>query len=486
MKIYQTINLLVFILLLPRLVFALGCTDNYLYPNTCTIIHVSVNTVGQATDFYSKVFESVDCGRITVNTKGSNNSINRPATRYYFNIYRWTGTNWTIQSQNYWYVQDVDQASAFAMLGDKYYLDTYANNPNVVYPDGLPNCGGPSCNTKTGEKNYKLEVHDSGSPPSTDTLSCYEDCETTPKSLWTDCIDDSCVTSMEYTFTGQICNGQSSIDGVGPTPPERCTTQLEQKIAECGGSLNVQYFDFENCTGTCVPDPCHDKWLALVDKCGGIMAVSNWNSETCEGICASDPLANTDILQLPRPPDEIATTTKKNPDGSKEVTQTVTNNITDGSTQTITTTTYYDSNNVQIGESTTTTSTRSGGGGDSSDEEGEEPNYPVPDSWYEPTYNISDGLINAINYQDVLNAVGSFQDTIVFQIPNLLIDTLKLVSGSSCSYPPAISIDLFGKFSSKNVSIDLSQVDTIVDIMKFFFAILIVIGTCRLVMQIFE
>lgn len=333
-----------------------------------------------------------------------------------------------------------------------------------------------SCSNKAGQINYKLQTYNESSPPSPN-LSCYEGCQTSPEILWDDCINGGCVASIKYTYTGQSCNGETEVDNLMPGPaPDRCTDQLEAKIAQCGGSMNVMSFDFETCTGVCAPDPCHDKWNELVTRCGGLMAVSNWDASTCSGSCAADPVPDIQTPESEAVPVNIKSDKTTNPDGTSQVTQSTTYNV-DGTTYTNTTTTTYDSENNITGTSVSTSS---------SPQENLEPSYPVPESWYTPVYNISEGLVNALEYQQVFDAIGSFQETILFQAPNLILDAVKLVSGSTCVFPPVISIDLFGRFSSKNVTIDLSQVDTIVDIMKFFFSIMIIICTGRLIMQIFD
>lgn len=353
-----------------------------------------------------------------------------------------------------------------------------------------PSCSGP-CEAKTGQSVYDLKSNISESSP-LPALSCNDGCQVTSEIAWTQCINDNidCLSSVKYTYNGNSCSqGDPTLnEGLTPDPPNNCQFEIADKIAECGGSLNISSYDFQTCTGVCVPDPCHDKWLALVNKCGGVMGVSNWNAETCTGICSSDPLPNNDVLQPPdspdaQSPDAIQTTTKTNLDGSKEVIQTVTNNITDGSTQTTTTTTYYDSSNVQTGQSKVTVSTPAGINPSTGEQE---PNYPVPDSWYTPSYDTSGGLISSINFQQVSNATSAFKETAPYQITNLITQCLEHVEGHDCTYPPRLNIDLFGSLSSREVNIDLSAFSTVVNIIKFFFAILCLVGTGKLVMNLFE
>lgn len=350
-------------------------------------------------------------------------------------------------------------------------------------PSGTPCISNP-CSDKAGQKNYKLEVHDAASLPPVDSLSCYQGCQTQPAISWTNCIIEPCVSSIEYTYTGQSCNGESTVDGLSPGPKDQCTTQLEQKIADCGGSLNVQSFNFETCTGVCVPDPCHDKWLALVAKCGGIMAVSNWNSETCSGVCANDPIVNpvpvdSENPVIPRPPETINTTTKINTDGSKEVTQSVTNTNTDGTSVTTNTTTYYNSSNEQTSTTTTTSSV-------ASNSPSAEPNFPVPESWYTPKNDLTKPLAQSVNYQQITSASAAWKETAPYQITSLVLNCLGYVSGSGCTYPPTLNIDLLSRFTSQPVKVDLSPFSSVVTIMKFFFSLLCLVATGKLVMNLFS
>ena len=236
---------------------------------------------------------------------------------------------------------------------------TFVSDPSVTvaYPtvDKDVCAPPPACAITQGQVNYKLEVTGEGVTPPT-AVSCYENCQTQPEILWSDCMAGQCVHSVKYTGNGQACSGQNVVSALTPGAPDRCTAQLEAKIAECGGSMNVVSYDFTNCTGVCAPDPCHDKWLETVTRCGGIMAISSWDATTCSGTCANDPLpdpTNPDGTELPK---EVETKTEVKPDGSKDVTQTSTYQEGDTWYQEATTT-HYNAEGDVTGSSTSTTVT---------------------------------------------------------------------------------------------------------------------------------
>ncbi|ADW16587.1 hypothetical protein Despr_0405 [Desulfobulbus propionicus DSM 2032] len=115
-----------------------------------------------------------------------------------------------------------------------------------------------------------------------------------------------------------------------------------------------------------------------------------------------------------------------------------------------------------------------------------EPNYPVPTSWYTPTCDLSDGLSSCINYEQILNASVAFQETALYQLPNLLLDCLGYVEGSGCEYPPKITVDLSSRFITDPMVLDMAPFDSVVKVMNFFFAILCIIGTGKAVMVLFS
>lgn len=221
------------------------------------------------------------------------------------------------------------------------------NSGYMVCPD--------PCVEKQGQSNYNLEAHIQSSKPSTEN-KCYENCQQSTEILWEDCINDSCVSSMKFTYTGAKCSTEPVLSDVDGTPPNRCNDELDAKIAACGGSLNVQSFDFESCTGVCAPDDCHSAWTAKIQQCGGIMAVSTWDSETCTGTCVSDPFPTTTNPPDGVSPGQIQTGNTENPDGTSSTTTTTSYNYL-GTEYTETKTTTYDSQGNPIGTTVSTTKT---------------------------------------------------------------------------------------------------------------------------------
>lgn len=214
------------------------------------------------------------------------------------------------------------------------------------------------CSLLTGQVRYDLKQYDDPDQPPVSGNSCYEDCQQSSEILWNDCLAGSCVASVKYTATGQACGVETSVENLQTDPPDRCTDQINEKIAQCGGSLNVLSFDFETCTGECTPDACGDQWKELVDRCGGIMAVSTWDAQKCSGSCASDPVPNPDSPDSEAVPETVTEETKTNPDGTSEVTKTTIYNV-DGDVYAETNTTTYDAEGNETG---TTKSTTKGSG----------------------------------------------------------------------------------------------------------------------------
>lgn len=112
--------------------------------------------------------------------------------------------------------------------------------------------------------------------------------------------------------------------------------------------------------------------------------------------------------------------------------------------------------------------------------------YSPPATWYTPDCDLSDGLSSCINYQQVLNASAAFQETALYQLPNLLLDCLGYVEGSGCEYPPKITVDFSSRFITDPMVLDMAPFDSVVKVMKFFFAILCIIGTGKAVMVLFS
>jgi len=247
-----------------------------------------------------------------------------------------------------------------------------------------PSCD-PTCSDKKDQVNYNLAQHNLAETYSAQTV-CFEGCQQSTTAVWEDCVNDACVTSVKYTYTGNKCTEEPGVSNVMPTPPTRCTDQINDIITQCGGSLNVQSFDFETCTGSCTPDSCQEEWAALMQRCGGLMAISTWDKTTCSGTCVSDPMPSPPDADE-KPPEDIRQTEKVNTDGSKEVTKSNTyTNEQDHYTYKTDTTTYYDSSGNQTGQSTTTI--RISGDGESSGEDGSSETFsPISPSGFGESYN---------------------------------------------------------------------------------------------------
>jgi hypothetical protein len=120
-------------------------------------------------------------------------------------------------------------------------------------------------------------------------------------------------------------------------------------------------------------------------------------------------------------------------------------------------------------------------------EKEKEPSYPVPQNWYTPNCDLSKvSLSTCINYQQVLSSTEEFRGTPLYQIPNLVLDCLGYVEGDGCQYPPLLNFDLLARFSSEPVKIDLSPFEPVVKVMKFFFSLICLVGTGKLIMNLFE
>lgn len=291
-----------------------------------------------------------------------------PVTVTYVTMGSYTESQWDVQFRG-WKWDGMSWSPAGVQLGpmrvrNSVYqaLNTYIGDAaipqpaNTLWPTGPPegSCVPPNpCDSKQGTVSYNLESHLSNITPSTDP-KCYDGCRQTVEILWEDCINDSCVSSMKYIYTGVQCTNEASLADVDSDPPQRCTEQLEQKIAQCGGSLNVQSFNFNDCTGVCAPDDCHAAWLAKVEECGGVMAVSSWNPETCTGRCVNDPVPNKEDPPDGVSPGNIETETKENLDGTRTETTTTSYNY-QGTTFTETITTNYDSQGNSTGTSVSRT-----------------------------------------------------------------------------------------------------------------------------------
>ncbi|MGD9950436.1 MAG: hypothetical protein AB7U29_18445 [Desulfobulbus sp.] len=295
------------------------------------------------------------------------------------------------------------------------------------------------------------------------------------------CVNDQCVSSIKYTFTGNLCTDGEELN-LEETPPTACYTQWKALVNKCGGASNVASFDWTTCTGTCSDSDCKESWDALSRLCGGVGNISSWDSSTCTGNCIDDP--TPDVENDDAPPAKVATETKTNSDGTSTNTTTTTYDI-DGTTYTTTTITNYDSDGNVTGISTTKSEGSSDGDPEGEDEESD-PTYEVPSTWYKKKYDIANGLSSYLNYQKITAATYALQGTAVYQVPNLLLQCLGYVQGENCEYPPALTIDFHNRFSSQPIVIDLSPFYTVVKTIKFFFAIICLVGTAKLTMILFQ
>lgn len=276
------------------------------------------------------------------------------ATYVSLRAYGWTGSSWTNSAGSYGAGNPILGQRVSQAVKNQLIANFGTVHPNTSHPTGPgANCGVNPCAAKAGQSNYKLDVRNEGTPANLGD-SCYEDCKTTAEELWEDCLNDQCVSSIKHTYTGDECNGQPAITDLDPQQPDRCTEELNAKIAACGGSLNVQSFNFETCTGVCAPDDCHSAWLSKVNECGGIMAVSSWDNETCTGHCASDYAPTNENPPDGVSPTEVTSGETLNPDGTRIETQTTTYNY-NGTTYNETTTTTYDGQGNVTGTTTKTT-----------------------------------------------------------------------------------------------------------------------------------
>lgn len=385
-----------------------------------------------------------------------------------FHIWQFNGSSWVNIKSN--------QVYLYGSVADDFYQQYHQGDsswtPNSSFPNGC-NLG---CSADTGKISYNLKEYDNPDQPPVTGNVCYDDCQQSSEILWSDCLAGSCVASVKYTQTGQSCGTETSVDNLQENEPQRCQDEINEKIAQCGGSLKVLSFDFESCTGECTPDSCGDKWNELVNRCGGIMAVSTWNNETCTGSCVNDPVPDIEEPDSEAVPDDINTEVKTNPDGSKIVTQTTTYYV-DNTTYTETTTTTYDPSGNKTGESTSTSSsptTPSGSGGS------------APSSWYTKTCDLTKGFESCVNFQQIRNATAAFNNTFIVQFPNLILDCLGYVEGDGCVYPPVLTIDFHNAFTSDDIKIDLSPFESVAYVMKFFFSLLCLLLTGKAVMYLFQ
>jgi len=250
--------------------------------NAYATAHIGKSTYGVCNVTYT----TTDSVLITASTQASNfpnvtddgysfiytGTVNYRYQYYIYNYqYAVSASNCGNSTTPCWYLAHYDPMVAIAPE----HLPTvvsYADTSAVLATVDTQTCSIlQSCASKTGQVNYDLQNFNSSSPLSGGT-ACYDDCQQSSEILWTDCIGSSCIASVKYTATGQPCGVETSVDNLQTDHPDRCTDQINEKIQQCGGSLNVLSFDFESCTGECTPDACADQWKNLVDKCGGVMA----------------------------------------------------------------------------------------------------------------------------------------------------------------------------------------------------------------------
>lgn len=272
-------------------------------------------------------------------------------------VYKWTGTSW-LNAENLWTGQNINATIRNALL-------SISDGSTLPPSPPLDFCAPENpCLLKKDQVNYDLKQYDDPNSPPVAGNVCYEDCQQSAEILWNDCLAGSCVASIKYTATGESCGVETSVEGLQTEEPTRCTDEINEKIAQCGGSLKVLSFDFETCTGECTPDACGDQWTELVNRCGGIMAVSSWNAETCSGSCVNDPVPDPEDPESEAVPEDVTKETVTNSDGTSTVTTTTTYNV-DNVEYTKTTVTNYDAEGNVTG---TSTSTSTGHSDDSKDE----------------------------------------------------------------------------------------------------------------------
>lgn len=453
--------------------FAIPCFGYAGFPGECNRIFYTNN--GPFTSYTPAYLNSVVTQNASTGLLSASAPVLSPAgaTRYNITLqpfYFESGSWHSLGSLNQNFPTSIPLADAILM--DDLLLTTI----NSAYPS-CPT----ACTAKKGQVNYSLAQHSVGETYSAQTV-CYDGCQQSTAAVWEDCVNSSCVTSVKYTYTGNSCTDEPGLGHVQPTPPTRCTDQIGDLITQCGGSLNVQSFDFETCTGSCTPDSCQSQWSALVTRCGGFMAISSWDKTTCSGTCASDPMPN-DPSPTEKPPEDIKQTETKNPDGSKEVTKTTTyTNQSDNYTYENKTTTYYDSSGAQTGQSSTTTRISGDSGSSSNNESVVAPSGDI----YTKKNDLSGGLASRINYQQVIDATSELKNTFLYQVPHALLSLLDRVKGQGCEYPPKIIIDFHNAFTSDPIVISFAPFESIVVVMKFFFALLCLFMTFKSVMYLFD
>lgn len=108
-----------------------------------------------------------------------------------------------------------------------------------------------------------------------------------------------------------------------------------------------------------------------------------------------------------------------------------------------------------------------------------------PSTWYTGQCNSSN-IASCINYQQIIDATESLKTTAPYQVPSFLLNCINMVKGEGCTYPPIITLDLFSKFTSSPFHLDLSPLESVVRVMRFFFSLLCFVVTYKSVMYLFK
>lgn len=388
---------------------------------------------------------------------------------------------WNTKTGSSIYRQWIKDDVVTSAIGTNYITATSDSHTSTNMLTWLDGCPVPTCSDKKDTPaGYNLEVYDEGSSPNLSN-QCVDGCQVTAEKGEDlgPCVNQSCAASVIYTFTGSECGSEEDLAGLDDAPPGLCFDQWRSLVNKCGSSSNIGSFDWGSCSGECSKVDCSSEWSKLADRCGGEYFIVNWDGSKCTGTCKTD--ATPEVTNGDAPPKGVLTTKTTNADGSTSV-KTITTYIVDGTEYTTTNTTNYDSD----GNVTGTSSSGSVGPTGTSQDTAVEPSVDVPETWYTQSYDISNGLSSVVNYQQFFEATSGFQETVIFQLPNLLLQCLGYVEGQGCEHPPKIDVDLFGSWSSGPVRLDMASFSQVVLIVKFFFAIICIVSTTKLVMNLFK
>jgi len=106
--------------------------------------------------------------------------------------------------------------------------------------------------------------------------------------------------------------------------------------------------------------------------------------------------------------------------------------------------------------------------------------------FYTKKNDLSNGLASRVNYQQVIDAVHDFDNTFIVQGPNMLVSGLNLLRGSGCEYPPRVVIDFHNSLSSEPIVISFGPFVSVANVMKFFFSLLCLFMTIKMVINLFD